>query len=109
MLALDNAALANTLLAIQIILLFAFFDPRDYWRYNRSYRLRRNGGKHTAADWELIKRRANYRCSCCQGKKPLTKDHIIPVSRGGRDSIDNLQALCQSCNSSKGARIIDYR
>lgn len=31
----------------------------------------------------------------------LTKDHIIPKSRGGPDKLDNLQTMCYSCNWQK--------
>jgi 5-methylcytosine-specific restriction endonuclease McrA len=31
-------------------------------------------------------------------------DHIIPLSRGGRDIFSNLQALCRPCNRKKGNR-----
>lgn len=34
-----------------------------------------------------------------------TLDHIIPQSLGGKDVLDNLQILCSSCNSSKGAKV----
>ena len=37
----------------------------------------------------------------------LTKDHLVPVSTGGRTVQSNIVPACQSCNSSKGAE--DFR
>lgn len=80
--------------------------PRIYTRYHR---LKANGGSHTTEQWLRVLVQQGYRCACCQQVKPLTKDHIIPVALGGSDNISNIQALCQSCNASKGTKIIDYR
>lgn len=35
----------------------------------------------------------------------MTKDHILPKSKGGRDHIDNLQTMCVNCNVSKSDTI----
>lgn len=46
----------------------------------------------------------NYRCKDCGATKddaPLEIDHIIPISKGGSNRLDNLQVLCKTCNRSK--------
>lgn len=48
--------------------------------------------------------RDGWRCLTCGSHENLTVDHTVPFSKGGSDDIDNLQTLCGSCNSSKGAR-----
>lgn len=35
----------------------------------------------------------------------MTKDHIFPKSKGGKDSIENMQTMCAICNSEKGNKI----
>ena len=61
----------------------------------------------THAEWEFIKRIANYCCVYC-GKRPkrLTKDHITPLSKGGSHTASNIVPACTSCNSRKGNRAI---
>lgn len=50
-----------------------------------------------------ILRRDNFQCQYCGiTSNNLTIDHIIPKSRGGTDSWDNLVAACNSCNNKKG-------
>jgi len=48
-------------------------------------------------------------CLCCGTTDRLSIDHVIPISKGGLNIIDNLQTLCVSCNSKKRDKIIDYR
>jgi len=41
-----------------------------------------------------------------EGKTRLmTKDHIVPKSKGGADHLDNLQTMCDECNRKKGSKI----
>ncbi|MBK9178915.1 MAG: HNH endonuclease [Acidimicrobiales bacterium] len=47
--------------------------------------------------------RDGYRCHWCGGPA-ATVDHLLPVSKGGADSADNLVAACTRCNYRRGAR-----
>lgn len=49
--------------------------------------------------------RDGYQCLHCGTTQSLSLDHIHPYSLGGEDIQDNLQTLCLSCNSKKGARV----
>jgi 5-methylcytosine-specific restriction endonuclease McrA len=52
-----------------------------------------------------ILRRDAYKCAYCgRGDLPLTVDHIVPKSRGGSDSWENLICACTACNNRKGDR-----
>jgi diadenosine tetraphosphate (Ap4A) HIT family hydrolase len=56
--------------------------------------------------YEVLKR-AEFRCELCgisAEEKSLEVDHIHPKSLGGKDDLSNYQALCYSCNASKGNR-----
>lgn len=65
----------------------------------------------TTALRKKIMERDNYTCQCCgvsaHSEKHLLLeiDHIIPISKGGLTTEDNLQTLCWKCNRSKGAKI----
>ena len=45
------------------------------------------------------------KCVECGTKEKLCFDHIVPFSRGGSNTMRNLQLLCERCNLSKGNRI----
>ena len=43
-------------------------------------------------------------CGCSAKERPLHVDHILPRSKGGKNDMTNLQALCERCNLAKGNR-----
>ncbi|GIV59160.1 HNH endonuclease [Rhodocaloribacter litoris] len=51
-----------------------------------------------------ILRRDHFRCQYCGSRERLTIDHILPRSRGGPDTWENLVAACVPCNNRKGNR-----
>jgi 5-methylcytosine-specific restriction endonuclease McrA len=54
----------------------------------------------------LVWTRDGGRCRTCGSTVELQFDHIIPVSKGGATSEQNLQILCGVCNRRKGASIV---
>ena len=49
--------------------------------------------------------RDNYTCQYCGDRRhDLTIDHIVPRSKGGTDSWENVVAACLKCNVKKGDR-----
>ena len=47
--------------------------------------------------------RDGFRCQYCGSTRRLTIDHVVPRSRGGLDSWDNVVTSCAPCNVRKGA------
>jgi 5-methylcytosine-specific restriction endonuclease McrA len=50
-------------------------------------------------------RRDRWRCVYCQRRgtmKTLTRDHKVPLSRGGPSTLENLVTACRGCNQRKG-------
>lgn len=88
---------------------------KNYKRFNKMKYLNRKYNspcRHSKVEWEELKLKYNFMCLCCKQQEPfvkLTEDHIIPLSTGGTDGIENIQPLCQSCNSRKWTSVTDFR
>jgi 5-methylcytosine-specific restriction endonuclease McrA len=80
------------------------------WQKNQYHkRLKEAEGNHTFGEWELLKKQYGYKCPMCGMKEPeikLTEDHIIPLSKGGSNWIENIQPLCLKCNMKKHNKLI---
>ena len=48
--------------------------------------------------------RDEFKCQYCGLKGEMTFDHIIPRSKGGKTTWENVVASCQKCNLKKGSR-----
>ncbi len=87
---------------------------RNYKRFTKKQYLARKvlaEGSHTVAEWNELKLKHNLKCLWCKKTEPhikLTEDHITPLSKGGSDSIANIQPLCGSCNSKKATKAMDF-
>lgn len=53
-----------------------------------------------------VSARDGGRCRRCGSTKQLHFDHVIPVSRGGANTVANIQLLCGTCNREKGAEML---
>lgn len=49
-----------------------------------------------------IMKRDDHRCQYCGAIKNLTIDHVIPTSKGGKDTWENMVTACLDCNGKKG-------
>jgi len=67
-------------------------NPERYW-------------KVPAVNRREVLRRDHHRCQYCGSTRRLTLDHVIPRSRGGLHTWDNVVAACERCNSVKGDRL----
>ncbi len=93
-------------------------------RHLRRARISKASGSFTHKEFRNLCKRSGYICLCCKRtekqllriNRKLVPDHVIPISRGGNNSIDNIQPLCHAmlggrggCNNRKHASSIDYR
>jgi 5-methylcytosine-specific restriction endonuclease McrA len=60
-----------------------------------------------STEWLVVLAAAAGLCHYCHKEAKLTIDHVIPLSRGGKDSKDNVVAACLRCNTSKGNKTLE--
>jgi CRISPR/Cas system Type II protein with McrA/HNH and RuvC-like nuclease domain len=75
-----------------------FRCSRDYL-----YNLHATSSSEAKRIWrKTIREQWNHKCAYCDSEENLSLDHIIPQSKGGSDSTDNVICCCKPCNHSKG-------
>jgi hypothetical protein len=76
--------------------------------HNRRAALAHVDGKLAVIDVQAQVERQKRRCFYCRQKLPrrYDVDHVTPMSRGGRNTPDNIVVCCHSCNSRKGPKLL---
>ena len=63
---------------------------------------------HAAWHAQLVDKYGD-KCANCGAGGGLALDHVLPIARGGRSELENLQLLCATCNGLKGKLMVDCR
>lgn len=85
----------------------ARLNPEAAKERARRRRAKKKGasGSHTSAEISRLAVLQKYHCANCKIsiRTGWHIDHIMPLSKGGADGIENIQLLCAPCNHSKHA------
>ena len=87
----------------------------DWRQKNPDFKLRENhrrrarklaGGELSKGIRKFLIARQDGLCAICGGvPNKWHLDHVVPLSRGGKNEDDNVQMTCHTCNMKKGAKI----
>ena len=78
-------------------------DKRRFHELSRERRLHNTPDHLLPTNAQLAEWKELYgqRCCYCESTENLTLEHIVPISKGGFHTLENILWACQSCNSSK--------
>lgn len=66
-------------------------------------------GRLDPDDWKRLCEEYGNACASCGREGELVIDHVLPLAKGGTNTIDNIQPLCPACNRQKGTKHLDFR
>ena len=78
----------------------------NYLTKMRQFRLKGAGQSPKKEQVDKLFERYKKMCFYCKINNATSIDHIIPISRGGKNNIENLMPSCISCNSKKGTKLL---
>lgn len=76
---------------------------------NREAKKYNSPGKLTGLQLQYLFTKQKSICLRCKKRKQLGPDHVVSLSTGGQNTIENIQGLCAPCNKAKKDRCTDYR
>ena len=79
--------------------------------HSRNYRALKKkqaeGEPITKEVWRRILAEHGGKCAYCKVETPyLEMDHVVPLTRGGKHSVDNVVPACRACNTSKNDQLL---
>lgn len=77
----------------------------EYYHRRRSLAIKNGNNTLTSKQIKELMNNHPY-CEYCSVKENLAVEHIVPLSRGGTNSIDNVTVACKLCNSSKSTKLL---
>lgn len=67
-------------------------------------------GSFTVEEWRAMQVWFGGVCLRCGAREQLSADHVVPLAKGGMNTIANIQPLCVPCNNyHKNSETTDYR
>lgn len=108
----QKRSMAKKPLLYKLLKHLTYLRHKDDWyrhRRERRARLANCEGSYTHDEWIELLRKYDNKCLQCGSLENLEADHVIPISKGGNNSIENIQPLCGKCNRKKWTKILDFR
>ena len=83
-------------------------ELKQYWGFVRSKFENMKRGNISPSgvikENKMLVQKDGQNCAYCGSTEELQWDHIVPLSQGGPDTIDNMVRACRNCNLSKGSK-----